>query len=253
MTEKELINQLKKLQEIKPRNDWVVLTREQILNEGGGVAGAEEKISFISQFISVFNIKPVLKPVLAFAFCFCLLFGVFALSQNALPGDLFYSLKKAQDQIRLSLASEAEKPQVQIELTKNKLAELAKIAETNQGKNLAPAVEEVQQSLKETAQTIKKVAEAETDKKVVKDFQAKVAEIERQKEEVENILATKIEVAELDESINSYYQILVESELAELENKELTEEQTAIFNEAKELFEQAKYQEALEKILILSY
>lgn len=252
MTEKELIKQLKKLQDIKPRNDWVILTKQKILDEGG-VAGFERKASFVSQFISVFNVKTALKPALAAAFCFCLLFSVFTFGQDALPGDFLYSLKKAKDQIRLSLASENEKPEVQIDLTRNKLDELAKVAETNKGKNLAPAVEEVEKSLKETAETIKKVAEAKTDKKLVKDFQAKIEEIEKQKEEVESVLATKIEVEGLEESLNSFYRTLVENELEELENKELTGEQTTILNEAKELFDQEEYEQALEKVLILSY
>ncbi|MGB2762230.1 MAG: DUF5667 domain-containing protein [Minisyncoccales bacterium] len=254
MTEKELIKKLKKLQEIKPRQDWVVFTKNQILSDN---QDNKVKESFISQFISVFNVRPFLKPAFATALCFCLLFGVFSFAQNSLPGDLLYSVKKIKEKAKLSLTSEANMPNAQLELTQRKLDELTKIAGENRGKNLASAVQEVEKAMKETAETLKKVAIVENDGEIAKEIKEKVEAIEKQKETVEEILATKIDSEELDESINSYlnsyYKILVEREIKELENRELSSEQEELLKEVKELFEQENYQEALEKILILSY
>ena len=255
MTDKELIRKIKKLQQIKPRKDWVILTKEKILSEPL-VNEKQASITIgerLSNILSVFGVRPFLKPALATAVCFCFLIGVFSFAQNALPGDLLYSVKKIAEKTKISLASESEKPKVQLELTQKKLNELTKIAEENKGKNLASAVQEVEEAMRETAETLKKVAVAGNDGKIAKEIKEKVEAIEKQKETVEGILATKIDSEEYDESINSYYKTLVEREIQEFENKKLTFEQEELLKEAKELFEQENYQEALEKILILSY
>lgn len=248
MTEKELIQKLREIQDIEPREDWVVLAKNRILSENQA-----KKESFAAQLVSVFEIRPFLKPALATAFCFCLLFGTFSFSQNSLPGDMLYSIKRIGEKAKISLASEEEKPKVQMGITQDKFSELVQIAEENKGRNLAPAVEEVEKSIKETAEAIKKIALAENDDKTVVDFKNKVKDIQEKKEIVEEILATKIDTQELEDSVQGYYKVLVERELNDLEDKELTQEQQELVDEAKELFETGNYQEALEKILILSY
>ena len=243
MTEKELIKKLKKLQKIEPSQDWVVLTKNQILSDN---KDNKVKESFISQFISVFNVRPYLKPAFATALCFCLLFTVFSFAENALPGDLLYSVKKIGEKTKLSLTSEEGRTNAQLELTQRKLNELTIIAEENRGKNLASAVQEVEKAMKETAETLKNTL-------VTAEVREKIEAIEVQKEKVEEILAVKIDSEELDESMNDYYKSLVEQEIKSLEGKTLDTEQETLLNEAKELFGQGDFQQALEKILLLSY
>ena len=248
MTEKELIKKLKKLQEIKPRQDWVVLTKNKILseslvNEERTFVSARERFSSI---LSVFNVRPYLKPVFATALCFCLLFGVFSFAENALPGDLLYSVKKISEKAKLSLTSEEDMPKAQLELTQRKLNELTIIAEENKGKNLASAVQEVEKAMKDTAETLKNTV-------LTAEVKEKVEAIEAQKEKVEEILAVKIDSQGLDESMSDYYRILVEREIKEFEDIELIPEQEELLKEIKELFEQGNYQQALAKIPFLSY
>ncbi|MCK4520273.1 hypothetical protein KAT95_00155 [Candidatus Parcubacteria bacterium] len=243
MTEKELIKKLKKLQEIKPSQDWVVLTKNQILSDN---KDNKVKESFISQFISVFNVRPYLKPAFATALCFCLLFTVFSFAENALPGDLLYSVKKIGEKTKLSLTSEEGRTNAQLDLTQRKLNELTIIAEENRGKNLASAVQEVEKAMKEVAETLKNTL-------VTAEVREKIEAIEVQKEKVEEILAVKIDSEELDESMNDYYKSLVEQEIKSLEGKTLNVEQETLLNEAEELLGQGDFQQALEKILLLSY
>ncbi len=255
MTEKELIKKIKELQQIKPSKDWVILTKEKILskplvNEKPASITIGERFSNI---LSVFNVKPFLKPALATAVCFCFLIGVFSFAQNALPGDLLYSVKKIAEQAKISLASETEKPKVQLELTQKKLDELTKIAEENKGKNLASAVQEVEKAMKDTAKSLKKVAIAGNDGEIAKEIKEKFEAIEKQQETAEEILGIKIDSEEYDESKNSYYKILVEREIKELKDRALNPEQEELLKEAKELFDNGNYQEALAKIFILSY
>ena len=254
MTEKELIKKIKELKQIEPSKNWVVLTKENILSEEKGIDVIEKRQkSFISELISVFNLKPFLKPALATIVSFCFLIGILGFAQNALPGDLLYSVKKIKEKANLVLISETDMPNAQLDLTQKKLNELTKIAEENKGKNLAPAVQEVEKAMKETAESLKKVALIEKDGKIAKEIKEKVEAIEKQKETVEEILATKINSEELDESVNNYYKNLVEQEIKELEDRELNSEQEGLLQEAKEIFEQENYQEALAKILFLSY
>ncbi|MCK4454186.1 hypothetical protein KAU51_02470 [Candidatus Parcubacteria bacterium] len=255
MTEKEVIRKIKELQQIKPRKDWVILTKAKILSEPL-ISEKQASVTIGERFLeafSIFRFRPFLKPALATAVCFCFLIGVFSFAQNALPGDLLYSVKKISEQAKVSLASETEKPKVQLELTQKKLDELTKIAEENRGKNLASAVQEVEKVMRETAESLKKVAIVENDGEIAKEIKEKVEAIEKQKETVEEILATKIDSEEYDESINSYYKTLVEREIKELEDRALNSEQEELLKEAKELFDDENYQEALAKILFLSY
>ncbi len=248
MTEKELIQKLRQIQDIEPREDWVVLAKNRILSEN-----QEQKQSFIAQLVSVFEIRPFLKPALVTAFCFCLLLGTFSFSQDSLPGDMLYSVKRMGEKAKISLASEEEKPRVQMEITQDKLNELVQIAEGNKGRNLAPAVEEVEKSVKETAEAIKKVALAENNSDMFAEVKNKVEDIQEKKEIAEEILATKIDTQELEDSVNNYYKVLVERELKDLEGRELSQMQQELADQVKELFEEGNYQEALEKILILGY
>lgn len=258
MTEKELIKKIKELKQIEPSKNWVILTKNQILSEEKGIDIIKKRqkssISGLISVFNIFNVKPFLKPALATVVSFCFLIGILSFAQNALPGDLLYSVKKIKEKVNLVLISETDMPNAQLDLTQKKLNELTKIAEENKGKNLAPAVQEVEKAMKETAETLKKAVLIENDGKIAKEIKEKVEAIEKQKEAVEEILATKIKYSEeLDKSVNSYYKNLVEQEIKELEDRELNPEQEELLQSAKELFEQENYQEALAKILFLSY
>lgn len=250
MTEKQLIKQLKTLKEIKPGSAWVILTKERIL---GQPLTEKERFSFISNIVSIFNVRPLLKPVLASVICLAFFVGILSIAQGALPGDLLYSVKKASEQAKFGFVPEKDKTQVQLDLTQKRLNELTRVAEANLGKNLAPAVEEVEKSIKETVKTLKEASKKSNDVKTAKEVKERVEKIVKQKEVVEEILATKIESEELEQSINSYYKDLVEREIEELEKQALTAEQEETLKEAKQFFEEGNYQEALEKIFILSY
>ena len=56
MTEKDLIRQIKELREIKPRKDWVLLTKRQILSE--------PEVEF-RPAVSVFHWKLAFAPVIS--------------------------------------------------------------------------------------------------------------------------------------------------------------------------------------------
>lgn len=226
MQEKELIVKIQKLKQIKPGKNWVILTRKKILGE-------EPKFEFISIF----------KPVFVGASAILLLFGLFITAQNSLPGDFLYSFKKIKEKSQAVFISENDKPKISLELTNKRLEELTKIAETNQVQKLAPSIKEVQASMAEAAQSLKKSQKIE--KAIV--IQAKKIEENKQKIEALGI------VVEDSEELNNTLSQLVEREIQNLENSTLTESQSEVLKETKEDFESKNYSDALEKILFLSY
>jgi hypothetical protein len=226
MTEAGLVKKIQVLKKIRPRKDWVVLTKSQILGE-------EPKILFF----------PFFKPALATVTAFGILFGVFSLAQNSLPGDILYPLKKIAERGQAVFVSEEEKPTFQFELANKRLEELTEITQTNQVKKIAPAIEEFQANVSEAAKSLVKV------KKVDEKIVAQTKKLEENKESIEKVLATRIEIKEYDTAIAQ----LVEGQIEELKNQSLTEAQQELLEGAEEDFEAGNYNQALEKILILSY
>ncbi len=238
MTEKELIGKIQELRQIRPRKDWVVLTKSQILGE-------EPKVLFF----------PFFKPAFAGLVTISILFGVFGLAQNSLPGDSLYLIKKITEKSQAVFVSKEEKPTFQLKLTNQRLEELAKIVEANQVEKLAPAINEVQTSIAQTSQNLKEVAEPE---KVAKAVVEETQKLKETKQEIEQVLATKIvsEEAEeeFEEALLPCYKAWAEMLITDLESGTLTEAQQEMLESAKEDIEQGNYERALfEKLLPLSY
>lgn len=230
MAEADLVKKIQELKQIKPRKDWVVLTKSQIL----GSPLKQDRVLLISFFP---RYRLVFVPVLTVF----ILIGLFVLSQNSLPGDFLYSLKKITEKSQVVFVSENEKPKLNFELANKRLEELTKIAETNQVIKLVPAIEEVKASMKEVAKSLPKKME----KEIV--FQTK--KLEEQKQKIESLGV----VIEKNEEFDNTLAQLVENEIKDLENRTLNEKQQTLLFSAKEDFEAGNYSQALEKILILSY
>ena len=231
MTEKELIGKIRELRQIQPRKDWVSLTKSQVLGES---ARGRASVSFF----------PFWKPALATVTAFGILFGVFSFAQNSLPGDILYSIKKITEKSQAVFVSEKELPKYNLEIANKRLDELNEIAQTNQVKKLAPAISEFQANMSEAAKSLATVKGQDVEKIV-----AQTKKLEENKQKVEEVLATKIETEEYDNALAQ----IVESQIKDLESRTLTEEQKLLFEEAKADFSAGDYNQALEKILILSY
>ena len=235
MTEKELIGKIRELHQIKPNRNWVSLTKTQIL-------GKEE--SKLDSIISVFHVF-FLKPAYAGLIVVFVLFGLFGISQNSLPGDLLYPIKKITEKSQAAFVSEEELPKYNLEIANKRLDELNQIAQTNQVKKLASAISEFQVNMSEAAKSLAEVKGGADVEKIV----AQTKKLEENKQKVEEVLATKIETEKFDNALSQ----LVEREIKDLESRTLTEEQKLLFEEAKADFSAGDYNQALEKILILSY
>ena len=223
MTESDLVKKIQELKKIRPSQDWTVLIKSQIL-------GQEPKVLFF----------PFFKPVLATVTAFGILFGIFSLAQNSLPGDFLYSIKKITEKGQAVFVSEEEKPAFQLKLANERLEELTKAP----ARNLAPTLSEFQASVFQAA---KEIVEAE--KPNIKEIVQQTKKLEENKQKVETLGVVVGETEVLDTALAQ----LVEREIGDLETQTLPEKQQELLEKAKEDFEVGNYNQALEKILILSY
>lgn len=240
MFENDIIEKIKTLKQIKPRGEWVVLTKTKILEEepkGGEL------------FSAIFGWKPLLAGALSLA----ILIGVFVASQNSLPGDSLYPVKKISERGRVLLVSKEEKPKMNLELANKRLRELTKIAEKDGEKvpkKLASAVNEFQASVAEAAKNLTEIeVSTSSDPVTIKKIVEETKKLEENKAKVE---ALGVEVGAI-EALNEAMAQLVAREIEELERRVLTGAQEQTLAEIKQDYDAKDFSQALEKILLLSY
>ncbi len=241
MTEKELIRKIALLKEIKPENDWVVLTKKQCI-------GDPIKRSFMDNVVEVFQVLPNFnfRPALATAVFIVILAGTTGLSQSALPGDLLYPVKKLTEKAGYLMVAENEQSKAKLEIAGKRLGEVEIIAKKNQENNLASAIQEFRSSLTEATDKIKESQDSPTRAMaIVKEAN----KIQVSKEKLEALGVDVGGTYELEEALSG----LVAREIRDLEGRSLNEAQTEILIQVKSDFEAGDYEQALEKILILTY
>jgi len=234
MNEKTLIGKIEILGQIKPRKSWVILTKKRILGEERTLPGL-----FLDGFRVFQSLFFQYRLALASLILILVLGGTFAFAQKSLPGEPLFVIKKITEKSRAVFVAENEKPKVQLELANKRLEDLAKIAQTNDVRKLAPAIDEFQANVSEAA---KNLAKAKT---VGKDIIVQTQELKKNTEKVEKTLATQIGTEELE----NVYKGIAEQQIKDLENSSLTENQEKLLNEAKEYFETGDYSNALIKTI----
>lgn len=245
MTEKELIDKIKELKQIKPREDWVLLTKRRIF---GPEKVSQGPIS-ISPIISVISLK--WRPAYILTFIITVIVGLtFTFAQSTVPGDFLYPVKKLTETAQVKFSSEIQKPKIYLELANKRLEDLDRIAKQNLVGNLAPTIAEFQANVSEAAKDLVKLeATTSSDPRLMKEIVAQIKKLEKNKKKIE---ALGIEVGEI-EQLDLPLAQLVEREIEDLEKRNLTEDQHKLLEEAKEDFQAGDFAQALEKILLLSY
>lgn len=246
MNEQELIQKIQVLKQIKPKEEWVFLTKQKVLS----TAVEARKESWFEEFVSVLSFvikKPVFKPALASFAVLAVLFGTVSFSRSAVPGDLLYSVRKIAEKGRTLLASDQDMSKIKLEMANNRLEDLTKIAEANQGRNLAPAIEEFKQNAAEAAQNIASKI-TKNSPKAVKEIAKEVKVLEENKAKVEKLGVVIGQTEELDNALEG----LVSREIQDLKSKTLAEEQQSILAAAEKDFADKNYSDALIKIATIS-
>ena len=245
MNERNLIKKIQTLKKIEPQKDWVVLTKNQIL-------GSEEAVraSRISEILEVFQVLPRFsfgyKPALVAITFVGLLVGVFGFAQNALPGSLLYPVKKMTERAETFFVSSQDLPKAQLQLANKRLTELNQIVQTNQVKNMAPAINEFKNSALEAAKGLKMVDDSP---KLTRGIVDEAEKLKENKEKIEALGVVVGETKELNEALSQ----IVEREIKDLESRSLTLNQQKLLEKAKEDYQKGNFEQALEEVLVLSY
>jgi len=166
-----------------------------------------------------------------------------------LPGDFLYPARKLVDKTGYLFVSKEDQPKLGLEVANKRLEELTVIAQNNQSKNLAPAINEFKQSTIEAADKLKPVNSLpELTKEIIK-------ETEKFRENKEKIEALGVVVGDTEELTQALSRIveIVEGQINDLNDRSLTDDQKQVLEQAKQDFEAGNYEKALEGILILSY
>jgi hypothetical protein len=155
ITQKQLIEQMKMLKEIKPRKEWAVLLKSQILAE----KQAETKI--IAQPTNTIGIMDVISSVffqrkLAYAFTAVLfmIVGVFGFAKYTVPGDLLFPVKKIAESSQAALTGQTSLKQNVLTLN-NRINDLAQVAKAGRKDSIPSAISEISANVSEVTKNLK--------------------------------------------------------------------------------------------------
>lgn len=247
MQEKDLIFKIAKLRNIEPKHDWVVLTKANILGVEEHQTLREAQISPITRVLS--QLRHLNHPVLALATIAFIVFGAIFTqqAQNSLPGDTLYSVRSVVERAQFGLSSQ-DQSLVYMELANRRLNDLRRVAEENKVNNLSYAIREYEASIADASKSLALLVENNPENTLQASLKA--IQLYKEKSQIEQILGTTIggDSGELENAAK----ILIESELADLETRTLTEEQEVTFEQAKTAFEDGDYQAALEQLWLVS-
>jgi len=227
MTERQLIDKIQQLKKIEPNSDWVLLAKNRIIKEETG---------FPFQFI--FGHKLATSALVAlFA-----LVGVFGFTLTSVPGDSLFILKKVAENGSGLFVAKIDQPRHNLELSRKRLDDLAKIAEENNIRHLASAINEYEESISKTAESLISIE----DSGIMEQLTDDIREIEEGEAMIKSL---GIEVGQNDE-LNNALAVIIEREIEVLRNKERTEEEEEILNNITFEYEQGNYSRALEILLL---
>jgi len=242
MNQKELINSIKQLKEIKPRQEWVSLVKSQILpNKTWSIANILPQLNYQTLHL-LQKVKGQRRLAYAFATLVFIIVGMFGFAQYTVPGDLLFSVKKI---------TESQDP---FQIAYNRSEELVQILKENKTQNIASAVSEFKASISGAAKNLVLSLTQQDNKKSLKelkDIAAEVKKIQDNQKQAETLgidISQTEEVKELDNALSS----LVKDQIDDLEKATLTESQQKALGQAKDLYSQQKYSDALEEILLIS-
>lgn len=240
LTQKLLIEQIKALKEIKPRQEWASLLKSRILAEKQvelQVPVKQEKLAGIMDTLSAIFVPR--KLAYAFAVVLFLVVGVFGFAQRTMPGDLLFPMKKIAEQSQAALTGQSGLKQDVLAFN-SRINDLAQVAKDGRKDNIPSAISEISANAKYLVNNLKNnpVKDSETLKEIASSLKT-----------LANVPGTDLSV---NPDVKDLYQTVVQSQIEDLEKTTLTEDQSNTLTEVKDLYEQEKYMDALEKILLIN-
>ena len=244
--DKELINQIRKLQEIKPNSDWSASLRAQMVGH--------EEVGQKQSILSVFgNMLFQYRIAIASLAIFTMVGGTVALAQNALPGEPLYAVKRVTEKGMAMVNGNDKIAAANLELAAKRLAEIDLISQKNMVKNLPVAFKEYRnaksEAKKEVAQQIAK--DSKNAAKIIKDAAVAMKDIDEKEKQVYGALGVEQNASTTDDGTDTASdKAIVGSLVASLEgNDNLSDDQLKDLEAVKALYESENYRQALDLYL----
>lgn len=216
MTNKELINNLKKLKDVEaagsPALSWVDQNRQIMMsqiNPAQQKPVKEESFYYFQYIYSLFQQK-VVRPV-AVAMVVVLLFlgytATITVANASLPGDPLYPIKTVSEKVQLALTfSEEKKVELQVSFINRRVDEIKRISLTEQ--DTAQKVDKINQVAKQITDntnnvkaTVSRIGIAAEKIDLVRSLGSQVEEIEKNIIEAKNALSDEVK-QEVDQEMN---------------------------------------------------
>ena len=157
MKEEEVIAKLTLLKEIKPKEDWVVLSRNKIMGVGLEPIRLKDQRKILDIVHFFRYIRHIEKPAVVIPLLAILVVGGIAIEQtsSSVPGDILYPVRTSLERTQ-QLNS--------IELAQLRLADLKEVVEANRVKNLPSTIREFEISVEKASQSLAELVEKDPEK-----------------------------------------------------------------------------------------
>ena len=240
ISEKKLIEQMRELKEIKPRQEWVVLAKARIFDESVALKIPAQKIGFWD-LIRYWNSELGISKKMAYSFVAVIFIsvGLVGFANNTVPGDMLFSIKKITEQSTAALSGETLLRQ-NLATLNNRINDLAQVSKEGKTAKISSAMSEVSVNASALTENLKKELVADS---------ATIKEIAVSLKTLASIIGTDLSE---NSEMKILYKTVVESQIADMEKSTLTEKQAEVLEEAKELYKEEKYLSALEIILTIN-
>lgn len=236
ITEKQLIESLSQLKEIKPRKEWAVLLKSQILAERKETLVRAKSVGIMDVLSSVFFQR---KLAYSFATLLFIIIGLIGFAKYTVPGDLLFPVRVATEESTAALSGQSGLKQNIVALN-NRINDLAQVAREGKKDNIPSAINEVSANVSALAKNLKN--NPTKDPETLK--------------EIASSLKTLADVPGTDlsqnQDVKDLYQTVVQNQISDLQKTTLTDEQQKILTGAEDLYKQGKYADALEQILLIN-
>ena len=236
ITQEQLIESLNQLKGIKPRREWAVLLKSQILSEQKEVIVKAQSVGFMDVISAIFAPKKLVYVLSSVLF---LVVGIFGFAEYTVPGDLLFPVRRMAEQSQAVLTGQTGLKQ-DVAIFNSRINDLAQVAKAGNKNSISSAMNEVNANVSE----------------LTKNLKNNPAESAQTMKDIAVGLKTLASVSGTDltgnPEVKDLYQTVVQSQIADLQKMTLTDEQKKTLTEVENLYDQAKYSDALEKILLIN-
>ena len=230
MEDSKLIFKLQQLKQIKPRKEWAVLVKNQIFENN--ISDVTSKATYASLLPNIFKAYFGKRLVYSLATLLFIISGVVGFVRYGV-----LNVKVSQKSIASLSSTESPLKNSDVEELKLKSQNLINVTK-NKPQDFALAIKEIKTAANNLTEAIEK------NPKLAGEVAMEVKN--------NGTLLSIVSETELEQASDALYKVIDEQMIKDLEKTTLTEDQKITFDEAKDLFEQAKYSDALEKILLIN-